>query len=88
MQDRIISGHAAKSFLQKLHEGEEGMETVQIIMIMAIAAMILTGVNSVVGVGSSGTTTGGGLFEVVTKGLGGLFGGNAFGIGDVIGNLF
>ena len=84
---------AAKSFFQKLHQGEEGMETVQIIMIMAVAAMVLTGVNQITGISSSGKTNGGGLIGAVTEGIGSLFdiGDGGFGlggIGDLIGGLF
>jgi len=79
-----------RCIVEKLHRGEEGMETVQIIMIMAIAAMVLTGVNQIVGVNSGGST-GSGLISMVTGGLSKLFGGEGLGLGDLgglIGGLF
>ena len=87
---------SVKSFVVALHRNEEGMETVQIIMIMAIAAMVLTGVNQVVGVSAdkgNGGSQGGGLLGGVTNGIGKLLGGMSGGfglggIGKLIGGLF
>lgn len=87
MERSVVSGNAVVRFVKKLHSGEEGMETVQIIMILAIAAMVLTGVNSVAGFGGDGKESGSGIFDVVTKGLGSLFGGNGFGVGDIVGKF-
>lgn len=83
-----VNRNAVVGRLQQLHRDEAGMETVQIIMIMAIAAMVLMGVNKVTGVSLAGDANGG-LFQMVTSGLGKLFGGGVFsGIGDAIGGLF
>ena len=74
MRNLVIGRSTVVRFVERLHRGEEGMETVQIIMIMAIAAMILTGVGSVAGVKAGGTPTGSGLLSVVSSGLGTLLG--------------
>ncbi len=56
---------SVKTIAARFHRDDEGMEAIQIIMILAVAAMVCLGVTSVTGISSDGTP-GGGWFDNVT----------------------
>lgn len=56
---------SVKNVLVRIHRDDEGMESIQIIMILAVAAMVCLGVTKVSGIASNGTPDGGGLFGAV-----------------------
>ena len=84
-QNRFILGEATmlnrvRSVAVRLHHDDAGMETVQIIMVLAIAAMVCLGVSKVSGVGAEGAN-GSGIFKV----LGGIASKFLPGIGEAFG---
>lgn len=81
----VSSVAAGRSFVARLHREEEGMETVQIIMTLAIAALVMTGVGSIAGVGSG--SSGNSLLSGLGKTLGNLFGGGGNGGGFSLGTI-
>jgi len=69
---------------RKFHAGEEGMESIQVVMILAISAMVLFGVNSIAGVSggaAGGSSSGSGLLGGVGKMIGSL-------VPGVVSNVF
>lgn len=69
-----------RKLVVRFHTDERGMETIQIIMTLAIAAMVCGGINGVAGLGADGQASNGGLFG----GLGGLLEGILPNIGDFL----
>lgn len=70
-----------QSVVAKFHRDEVGMESVQIIMILAIAAMVCLGVTKVAGTSTSEGGSGDGLFGGISStissilpGVGKIFG--------------
>jgi len=70
-----------KTVAVRFANDERGMEAIQIIMTLAIAAMVCLGVTKMCGVDSSGTQTGKGIFGEVGRHIGGF-------LGDKAGNFF
>jgi hypothetical protein len=91
MGSLVVSGRAAANWVRRLHAEDEGMETIQIVMVLAVAALVLTGVNGIVGIGTGGEA-GGGMMDWVTGALGKVFnsalGGAISWGGDLIKGLF
>ncbi len=56
---------SVKTVAAQFHRDDEGMESIQIIMILAVAAMVCLGVIKVTGVTNDGTP-GGGLMGMVS----------------------
>lgn len=76
--------HQFKKVLVRLHRDEQGMEAVQIIMTLAIAAMVCLGVAKVSGVTADGASGGTGIIGKIASIAGEFLGdavGGALGIG-------
>jgi Flp pilus assembly pilin Flp len=66
-------GHEVASVIRRFNEDEEGAEAFQIVMVLALAAIVLFGIGELTGI-SGGADTNGGLFGVIKDKLGGLLG--------------
>lgn len=58
-----------KNTLVSFHQDEEGMEALQIIMVLAIAAMVVLGVNKVSGIQEGGQS---GIWGSISESIGGF----------------
>ena len=72
-----------KQSVATFHNNESGMEALQTVMILAIAALVLSGVSSISGVSKGGQS--GGFLGSIKDVIGGFLGGAKGGIGGLLG---